>query len=171
MTGTGRFSRFNGQAVFALVLLLVNTVYASQIPALGMPFSGSVEPGAAFLPIVLCAMLYVGALRILVSELRQGGAEDPRPKPASETVPLLGIVGPVLVIALTALFAYGLQRVGYFMSAGLYTFGVALLFNYEHSGRPGRAAGLALVTAAAITGFGWLFFVRLFGLSLPGWSL
>ncbi|MFN3208470.1 MAG: tripartite tricarboxylate transporter TctB family protein [Roseovarius sp.] len=167
MTGT---YRPNGQALFALVLLVLTSVYASQIFKLGMPFENGVEPGASFLPIVLSGIMYVGALRILIGELRRGRAAA-APAVRSDTVPAVTVLGPLIVIAATAIFAYGLERVGYFTAAGCYTFAVALYFNYEDSGRPLHALILSAVTALAVTLFGWAFFVWLFELTLPVWNL
>lgn len=167
MTGT---ARPNGQALFAMLLLVLTTVYASQIFELGLPFANGVEPGASFLPIVLSAIMYVGALRILVTELRRGQAKEKAPA-QSDNLPHVTLIGPLIVTLATAAFAYGLSRVGYFVAAGAYTFAVALYFNYEASERIIYALVLSAVTAAAITIFGWLFFEWLFELSLPGWSL
>lgn len=165
-----RLARPNGQAILALVLLVLTTVYASQIFTLGMPFGNGVEPGASFLPIVLSAIMYVGATSILLGELRRD-RQDAAPAARSAHVRAIGLTGPAAVILATIVFAAGLTRVGYFASAGIYTFAVALYFNYEQDGRLARALLAAAVTAVAITLFGWLFFVRLFGLTLPGWSL
>ena len=162
--------RLNGQAGFALVLIVFATVYASQIPTLGVPFADSKEPGASFMPILLVATLIVSALRMLLSELRGTGKESETPMHSSVTIPRISIVGPIVLVVLTALFAFGLPRVGYFVATASYTFGVAFFFDYEQSGRPLRAAALAAVTSAAITGFGWLFFEWLFDLSLPDWT-
>jgi len=168
MTG---LARPNGQAIFALVLLVLNTVYASQIFKLGVPFDNGVEPGASFLPIVLCAVLYLAAGRIVIGELRAGrSAEAPSAHAKSDHVPAIGITGPLVIAILTMGFAAGLERVGYIVAAGAYTFAVALYFNYEESGRPLRTILVAAITAALITGFGWLFFVKLFDLYLPTWS-
>ncbi|SES19786.1 Tripartite tricarboxylate transporter TctB family protein [Tranquillimonas rosea] len=156
-----------GQAIFALVLLVLTTVYASQLPELGLPFSDGREPGASFLPIILSVIMYVALLRILIGELT---GKTPRDEASGfQDVGWVGIVGPVVLIVATMLFAAGLRVVGYFAAAGLYTFLVSAWFNYEQTGRPLRALGLAAATAIAITVFGWLFFVRIFGLSLPTW--
>jgi putative tricarboxylic transport membrane protein len=163
--------RVNGQAGFALALIVFAVVYASQIPDLGLPFRDGREPGAAFFPMILVVILVIGAVQILISELRGTGEGDMAASETSQTVPRIGLVGPLVLILMTGLFAFGLLKVGYFVAAGLYTFGVALFFNYEESGRIGRAAGAAVITAAAITGFGWLFFEALFDLSLPGWAV
>ncbi|MEI4261423.1 tripartite tricarboxylate transporter TctB family protein [Roseovarius sp. D0-M9] len=165
-----RTVRPSGPAIFALVLLVLTTVYASQIFSLGMPFSNGVEPGASFMPIVLSAIMYVSAGRILVEELRKGRAAATAAA-QSDHVSNVGIIGPVIIAILTMGFAAGLERVGYIISAGAYTFAVALYFNYEQHGRPLRAIALAAITALGITGFCWLFFVKLFGLYLPTWSL
>lgn len=167
MTGS---ARPNGQAIFALVLLVLTTVYASQIFKLGMPFAKGVEPGASFLPIVLSAVMYLAAGRILLEELRRG-RQAVAEMAQSDHVPAVGLIGPLVIALLTMGFAAGLERVGYVVAAGGYTFAVALYFNFEQDGRPLRAILVAAITAAAITGFGWLFFVKLFGLYLPTWNL
>jgi hypothetical protein len=165
------FERFNSQAAFAVGLILFATVYASQIPKLGIPFARSGEPGASFFPIVLVVILYVAAFRVLSAELRRTvDAQTDAPLP-SETVPRIGLVGPLVLIVLTVLFIVALPTLGYFVAAAVYTFGVAVFFNYEETGRPWRAIGQSVLTAAAITVFGWLFFDVFFGLSLPGWDL
>ena len=166
-----RSARLNGQAGFALVLIVFATVYASQIPELGLPFEGGREPGPAFMPIVLVALLYVAAIRVFIAELRGTGADPAAVPAASDTVPRVHLIGPLVLVVLTGLFAAGLLQVGYFVAAGAYTFGVALYFNYEQTGRPVRALLQSAVTAAAITGFGWLFFEQLFDLPLPAWAL
>ncbi len=136
-----------------------------------MPFSNGVEPGASFLPIVLCAVLYLAAGRILIAELRNGrSAEVPAAPAKSDHVPAIGIIGPLVIAVLTMGFAAGLERVGYIVAAGAYTFAVALYFNFEDGGRPVRSIIVAAITAVIITGFGWLFFVKLFDLYLPTWS-
>ncbi|OWU67999.1 hypothetical protein ATO2_13860 [Roseovarius sp. 22II1-1F6A] len=162
---------FNSHAIFALVLLVLNTVYASQIPELGMPFGRGGEPGAAFLPVILCGFVYIAALRILFMEMRRAPDEVVAELDAgSPHVRRIGLVGPLVVVALTVVFVAAFPYAGYAVSAGVYTFAIALYFNYEELGRWGRALIYSALTAAAITVFGWLFFVRLFDLFLPGWS-
>lgn len=168
----GMTRRINAHTAFAVFLLVLATVYASQIPELGQPFANATEPGAPFLPIVLAAVLYLSAARVLVQEFRKSSKKtDEKAVPGSDHIPAIGITGPILVAVFTGLFAAGLQQVGYFVAAGLYTLALALYFNFEESGRPVRSIAVALITAGAITVFGWLFFVVLFDLSLPTWSL
>jgi hypothetical protein len=168
MTGS---ARPNGQAIFALVLLMANTVYASQIFKLGVPFSNGVEPGASFLPVLLSAVLYLAAGRILIAELRNSrSVEAPAADAKSDHVPAIGIVGPLVIAILTMGFAAGLERVGYIAAAGAYTFAVALYFNFEGGGRLMRSVIVSAMTGVLITSFGWLFFVKLFDLYLPTWS-
>lgn len=165
------YKRVNAQAAFALMLIFLATVYVSQIPKLGMPFADGREPGASFFPILLTIVLYVAAIRTLFEELRRTEPEAQSPILISEHVPRVSVVGPVLLILLTVVFVFALPRLGYFVAAGFYTFGVALFFNYEETGRIPRAVVQSAITAAVITAFGWLFFEGLFDLSLPGWEM
>jgi putative tricarboxylic transport membrane protein len=54
-------------------------------------------------------------------------------------VPRIGLLGPLVLILLIALFTVALPTLGYFVAAAVFTFGVALFFNYEETGRLGRA--------------------------------
>ncbi|QDY70825.1 tripartite tricarboxylate transporter TctB family protein [Qingshengfaniella alkalisoli] len=160
--------KLNAPAIFAIFLLLLNSVYASQIAQMNLPFAKG-EPGPAFMPMLLCGFLYVAGLRIFMQELRadHGSASDGA---LSDTIRRLGLVGPLLVVALTALFIIGFAYLGYAVSASLYTFAIALFFNYEELGNWRKATLYAVLTAVAISLFGWLFFVQLFDLYLPVWE-
>ncbi|MCC4243600.1 tripartite tricarboxylate transporter TctB family protein [Stappia indica] len=161
--------RVTGQVLFAFVLLGLNTVYASQVLEMPFPFATG-EPGPAFMPMLLCGLVYLGVLKILINEFR-----SPEPAPEVESalsaIPRLGIVGPLAAIALIGLFVIVFFYAGYIVAAAFYTFAISLFFNYEQSGSWGRSVIFAVLTSAAITVFGWLFFVKLFGLYLPMWEL
>lgn len=159
----------NGQILFGFALAALNTVYASQVLQMDAPFAKG-EPGPAFLPVILCLFIYIGVARVLIGEFRAGGGARAAAE-GSDTIPHIRILGPVIAIGLTALFIAGFFLVGYVVAAAVYTFMIAFYFNYEQSGAPGRAALVALVIAAAVTLFGWLFFVQLFDLYLPMWEL
>ena len=85
--------RVTGQVLFAFVLLGMNTVYASQLLAMPLPFATG-EPGPAFMPMLLCGFVYLAVLKILANEFR-----SPEPAPEVESalsaIPRLGIVGPL----------------------------------------------------------------------------
>lgn len=159
---------FNAPALFALCLVVLNTIYASQIVQMSLPFSRG-EPGPAFMPMILSGMLYIIAARIFFLELRADPVL-PADDVASPVVPRLAITGPLIVVMLTALFVATFDRVGYVVSAAAYTFLISFFFNYEQTGNWRSAAGYAGVTAALITLFGWLFFAKLFDLYLPTWG-
>ncbi|MBL3587367.1 tripartite tricarboxylate transporter TctB family protein [Rhodovulum sulfidophilum] len=156
----------NGQILFALGLALANTVYGWQVLQMSRPFAAG-EPGPAFLPALLCLALYGLLARVLISEFRTRRAEASGE--AADTG-LLPVLGPLFAIGATALFVIGFVWLGYVISAALYSFAIAFYFNVEDSGRWGRSALVALPVAAGVTGFGWLFFDRLFGLTLPVWG-
>ncbi|SDG90481.1 tripartite tricarboxylate transporter TctB family protein [Alloyangia pacifica] len=157
------------QILFALLLLAGNTVYASQILQMSRPFATG-EPGPSFLPALLCGFVYVAVLCILSGELRKPSAAALAAAEGSEHVPRIGLLGPVLAIALTASFIIGFLYVGYLPAAFVYTALIAGYFNYEESGNCRRAALIGVVTGLCVTLFGWLFFVQLFDLYLPLWE-
>lgn len=164
-------SRSSGQVLFALALLIANTVYGSQILQMSRPFETG-EPGPSFLPIILCVFIYAAVGRMLFLELRKpsrvvaDAAAD-----ESDHVPHVRTMGPIFAIGLSALFIIGFFYVGYLLSALIYTTLISAGFNYEQRGKIGRAALVGLATGSCVTLFGWLFFVKLFGLYLPLWEL
>ncbi len=159
---------FSGQVIFALILVLLNTIYASQLVQMDRPFATG-QPGPAFLPWMLCIFVYVAMAIILIGEFR-GEGDAPAPPPQSAVIPHLSVTGPLFLIALTAAFIVGFVYAGYAVSAAIYIFLIALFFNIEEGASWPRAAAIAAATSAIVTAFGWLFFVRLFDLFLPGWS-
>lgn len=161
--------RFNLQAAFATFLIVLNSIYASQLVELGLPFAKGGEPGPAFLPLALCLFIYVAGLRILFEALVCPETEATA-EPTPGTVPGLARFGPVVVLVLTALYLVAFPWTGYFISTFCYTLLIALFFNFESSGDLRNAGWKSAVSALAITGFGWLFFVQLFGLFLPVWG-
>ncbi|ARC90680.1 tripartite tricarboxylate transporter TctB family protein [Rhodovulum sp. MB263] len=167
----------NGQILFAAGLALANTVYGWQVLQMPRPFASG-EPGPAFLPALLCLALYGMLARVLISEFRarvearRADTSDAADAAADTGLPgLLPVLGPLFAIGATALFVIGFVWLGYVISAALYCFAIAFYFNLEDSGRWGRSALMALAVGVGVTGFGWLFFDRLFGLSLPLWGL
>lgn len=164
-----KMTRFmSGQVLFALALAALNTVYASQVLQMDPPFATG-EPGPAFLPSILCAFLYLAVARILFTEIRKEAGTSAEAT-GSEHVPNLRLVGPAIAIGLTALFILGFFYLGYLVAAFLYTFLIALFFNFERNGAWGRSALTAAIVAVCVTLFGWLFFVQVFGLYLPVWE-
>lgn len=157
----------SGQVLFALALAALNTVYASQVLQMDRPFATG-EPGPAFLPSILCVFLYLACARILFTELRAGTVR--RTTAASDHIRNLNLVGPAIAIGLTTLFIIGFFYLGYLVAAFLYTFLIALFFNFERSGAWRSSALTAAIVAFCVTLFGWLFFVQVFGLYLPVWE-
>lgn len=164
---------FNGQVLFTLVLIALNSVYASQLIKLDKPFALG-EPGPAFFPWLLCIFVYLAMVSILLSEIRKSSQTEqqaePTEKTQSPTIPYMQISGPIIAIGLSVLFIVGFFYAGYVISALLYTFLITLFFNYEQSGKWKRSSIIAFITATSVTLFGWLFFVKLFDLYLPVWG-
>lgn len=155
----------NRQAIAALFLLVLNTGYFVQALTLPRPFQFG-EPGPAFLPLILSGILFVACGRILYMELRgiRGAGEG------EEVTESVSIVKPIALVLVTAGFVYGFEPLGYWISTLLYTFFVAMLFEYERTS-PLRAVAVAAIVALGTTLSGWLFFVTLFDLFLPSGEL
>jgi len=160
---------FRGQIIFALGLAVLNTIYASQLVQMDRPFATG-EPGPSFLPVILCGFVYFASIGIIIREFRAAEAKATS-EPQSDIVPHISLLGPAVTIGATALFIIAFSYLGYLVAAACFTFIVAWFFTYEQSGKPLRSTGFAFVTAAVVTLFGWLFFVKLFGLYLPVWEL
>ena len=161
--------KLNGQILFALILMGLNTIYASQVFQMATPFASG-EPGPAFLPILLCAFVYIAVFVILVTEgLKSTGGRIIAEQ--SEYIPCIDIAGPIATILLTVSFIISFSYAGYVVSSLGYTFLIALYFTFEERGKWKRAMLMATLTSGGVTMFGWLFFVRIFGLYLPVWEL
>ncbi len=154
----------NRQAIAALFLLVLNTGYFVQALALPRPFQFG-EPGPAFLPLILSGILFVASGRILYMELR--GIDTGEGEAPTESV---SAAKPIALVLVTAGFVYGFEPLGYWIATLLYTFLVALLFEYERTS-PLRAIAVAAIVAFGTTLAGWLFFVTLFDLFLPSGEL
>lgn len=146
------------QALFALLILAVDVAYLQQALELPLPFARG-EPGPSLMPLVLVLTLGIGALGVLVQELR-GTAEHEDDEDANFSL------RTVALIVLTCGFVWAFEPLGYWYATLTYTFGVAWLFEQERLG-PAKALLTSALIAAAITGVGWLFFVTLFDLFLP----
>jgi len=158
----------NGQILFAVILLALNSIYASQLLTMRPPFATG-EPGPTFLPYILCLFVYGASVHIFFVEFRKRSVSQAGEM--SSYVPRIGLVGPVVAIGLSALFIIAFFFVGYLAATALYTFLMSLFFNYEQDGTWGSALVRSALTAVVVTTFGWLFFVVLFDLYLPVWEL
>lgn len=154
----------NRQAIAALFLLVLNTGYFLQALALPRPFQFG-EPGPAFLPLILSGILFVAGGRILYMELR--GIESGDKEAPTESV---SVAKPIVLVLVTAGFVHGFEPLGYWIATLLYTFLVALMFEYERT-TPLRAIVVAAIVSFGTTLAGWLFFVTLFDLFLPSGEL
>jgi len=148
----------NRQAAFALFLLVLNTGYFVETLSLPTPFARG-EPGPGFIPLVLSAVLFVAAGRILFVELRAAGPREPQEEPLSPR--------PFLLAGFTAGFVAAFEPAGYWVATLAYTFAVAALFETQKTARPLRVLAVAAAVAAGVSVVGHLFFVRLFDLYLP----
>ncbi|WP_261398339.1 tripartite tricarboxylate transporter TctB family protein [Maritimibacter alkaliphilus] len=146
------------QALFALLILALDAAYLQQALLLPLPFSSG-EPGPSLMPLILVVTLGIGALGVLVQELR-GTADHEDDEDANFSL------RTVALIALTCGFVWAFEPLGYWIATLLYAFGVAWLFEQERLG-PVKALLTSALISAGIAAAGWLFFVTLFELFLP----
>ena len=146
------------QALFALLILALDVAYFQQALELPLPFTTG-EPGPSLIPLILVVTLGIGALGVLVQELR-GTADHDDDEDAGFSL------RTVALIALTGGFVWAFEPLGYWYATLPYAFGVAWLFEQERLGAI-KALPSSLLIAAGITAAGWLFFVKLFDLFLP----
>jgi putative tricarboxylic transport membrane protein len=151
----------NGQALFALFLLILNAGYLAEALTLPRPFQFG-EPGPAFLPIVLSCILFLAAGCILFEEIRGTGVAEAEGAPVGRVS-----ARPILLAGITAGFVYLFEPLGYWVATLLYSFAVAALFEYEKTSGPLRTLAVSAAIAVGMTVIGWLFFVTLFDLFLP----
>lgn len=149
-------SFMNREAIFALFLLVMNTGYFLETLNMPRPFQFG-EPGPAFLPLFLSAIMFVAAGRILVGALGGMRSED------GESFSFK----PLILAALTIGFILAFEPAGYWIATLGYTFAVAVLFSLEESRAPLKVLTLSAAVAVGVTAVGYLFFVTLFDLYLP----
>ncbi|MDO9527239.1 MAG: tripartite tricarboxylate transporter TctB family protein [Gemmobacter sp.] len=148
----------NRQVIFALLILALDAGYLLQTLSMPLPFARG-EPGPSFMPLILVVALAVGALGVLVEELR-GTASD-----NGEEGGTFGLRSIALIVV-TGAFVWAFEPLGYWIATVIYTFFVAWLFEQERVGGL-RAMLTSALIAVGITAVGWLFFVQLFELFLP----
>lgn len=149
--------RISKDSLIAIALLTFNLVYMLQALKLPVPFEHG-EPGPAFFPLVLSAVLFVSSLVILFKGLQLG---DEKGEEETE------YLKPALVVGATAVFVVLLNYLGYWIATMFYTFSIALVFEYRRNEPILKTSAFCALISAAITVFGWLFFVKLFDLYLP----
>ncbi len=147
----------NRQVVFALFILVLDLGYLLQALELPLPFARG-EPGPSFLPLILVVLLAVGALGVLVENLRGEASAGEREGDFA--------LRSVALIALTGGFIAAFEPLGYWIATAAYTFAVGWLFEQERIG-PLRALATSALISIGVTGVGWLFFQQLFDLFLP----
>lgn len=152
----------NRQALFALLLIVLDAGYFYQSLSLPRPFQLG-EPGPAFLPMILSAILLIACARILWKELTGTAEAEEEADGAGERITPRAIA----LIGATGGYIWLFEPLGYWPATLLYTFAVAALFEHERTGSLPRALAIAALIAAGITVAGWLFFVSLFELFLP----
>ena len=145
------------EVIPALALIAFNAVYVSQLLKLPFPFARG-EPGPAFLPILLSAVLFAASIALLTKGLKAG---------ADGETSQVDFARPALVVISTAGFITLLHYYGYWVAAPLYAFCIAMVFEFSGTDRFARCLGFSVLIAGCLTVIGWLFFEILFDLSLP----
>lgn len=146
----------NARAIFALLLVVLSVAYFLEALTLPTPFQQG-EPGPAFIPMLLAALLFVSAGVTVLGEMRTDAAAT------GERINLKTMT----LVGLTIAFVGAFEFAGYVIATFAYTLAVAALFEAERGRSTRRIALVSLAVAGGVTLAGWLFFVRLFDLYLP----
>jgi len=147
----------NKNIILPLALIIFNAVYVSQLVKLPLPFAQG-EPGPAFLPILLSLVFFIASIAILIEGLKSSSNNE---------VIEGSFLRPTLVIVSTAIFITLLNYAGYWVAAPVYGFSVAMIFEFSTTKPLSRHLGVSILISGGLTVFGWLFFEKLFDLSLP----
>ena len=144
--------------VLPLALIVFTAAYLNDALKLGSPLRYGV-PSAAFMPLVLSAVMFVALLAVIVDTVRTRAA-------ASAQDPLGALVRPGLVVVATALYIAFFQTSGFAIGTFLYVYVMVSLFGYR-DGRTLAGQALRLLLALIITGSVYMFFVGAFDVQLP----
>lgn len=143
----------HGDVVIGAILLAVAVWYGLE--AQGFRPGRAGDPGAGMFPTILSGLLGLLAVWMMASVLLTGAGA-----PRGDAAARAGVLRAVAAAALTVVFVFVFESLGYIIATALYAGAIALLF------RP-RAPLVALVAALAAVGFLHLLFAVLLNARLP----
>jgi len=123
--------RLHRDVVSGGVLLLAAVAYFIRLQDLP---AGKGEPGPRFFPLILACTLFVVALDIVIKGLIQGLRGKTNEEP--EWGKLHSLAGPLVAVALTALYVAFFQILGFALSTWIYALSVTVLFRRDRMLKP-----------------------------------
>jgi hypothetical protein len=155
--------KLNKDILMAAAFLIGTTIYLIEALKLPVPFQQG-EPGPSFYPFVLTIIMYICSLRLFIVGLR-------KEKALTLNLKSQKVVKPALMVVATALFILTFDPLGYWIATILYTFSVALIFEWGRKFTFWKTVAFCAAVSFSITFLGWLFFDLLFDLHLPSGEL
>ena len=154
-----------GLALFAASAVAGISLQTNE--AVGLAAAAGRDPGPAFLPWILIALLAAGSVALaLRAALKLAATGDAAPSPDAARWRQLGV--PASMIATLAGYVLALDAVGFVASTAAFTALWSVLLGWQENGRPGPAALLRyLAEAAAITALVWFVFAEIIKVPLP----
>lgn len=149
--------KLNAGAGMAVVILIFTIAYIVGALQLSPPIKDRLPTESSY-PWVLIVIMCAACSIVLFKELQKAKRQVVQWKQAKEPLIGIGIIGLYVV-----LFTYA----GYWISTPVFSFGIAMLFEYKRKSKV-KALVYPAILAIIIPLIGYLFFEVIFGIRLPG---
>jgi putative tricarboxylic transport membrane protein len=109
--------RINSTSLFAIILIIVNTIYLIEGFNTAPPMTNG-KPGITFVPIIISTLFYIAAIYILITSIR---------KESVSSFHLSEVSRPIAVIFITFIYILIFKPMGYILSSIIYVFSFMFL--------------------------------------------
>jgi len=109
--------RVNSTSLFAIILIIVNTIYLIDGINTAPPMTNG-KPGITFVPIIISTLFYIAAIYILITSIR---------KESASSFHLSEVSRPIAVIFITFIYILIFKPMGYILSSIIYVFSFMFL--------------------------------------------
>ncbi|MGI6574773.1 MAG: tripartite tricarboxylate transporter TctB family protein [bacterium] len=160
-TGKGNIRLNNRDTIQGLVVMLFAIVYFIKSLELPLPFAVPGQPGPAFYPWCLAAVLFVCGIALLRNGLVQGQEDN-----NNKFVMGKEAIRPALTILVTVVFLKLFATAGFWVSTVVYACSIVFAFEYGRR-KAGKALTLSLVAGILVTAAVYFLFEVLLAVRLP----
>ena len=109
--------RVNSTSLFAIILIIVNTIYLIEGFNTAPPMTNG-KPGITFVPLIISTLFYIAAIYILITSMR---------KESVSSFHLSEVSRPIAVIFITFIYILIFKPIGYILSSIIYVFSFMFL--------------------------------------------